>query len=450
MGGKSYVGSTWICSLCIRFEDIRCVIARKTIKSLKESTFNTVKMILRRWGLIEKVNYKINNLEGYLIFWNGSIIYLKELDDAPSDPSFERLGSTEITAAFVDEVSEISEKAIEVLMSRCRWKVADYMGWPRILMTTNPCATWVRSRFVQDDEGNPVALNRNDHFVRFSVYDNPDEEFVRVYEANLRAMTDPAERARLLYGNWDYVDDNKNAAYWNFKGNIHLVDNLRETVYDPLKPLILSFDFNVVPYMTSLAFQVDYEKKELYVLEEILGRPEDKENNTPKLADKVSNKYLSERHMGGLVITGDPAGLQRSTQTEDGVNNYSILLQHIHPSLHAYKNIFPKQPPQAPRLNFINKVLEGKTEWKIKADMRCRRLTEDFIYQRKNEDGTKEKKKITDPNLGVKYEKYGHCSDAFDYGVCLLLGDQWKKFQNGNGTRKIHTVNKPVYKTFDY
>lgn len=435
----------------MRFDDIRCVIARKTIKSLKESTFNTVKAILKQWGLVEGENYKINNLENWLMFWNGSIIYLKELVDVPSDPNFERLGSTEITAAFVDEVSEISEKAIEVLMSRCRWKVADHIGWPRILMTTNPCATWVRSRFVQDDDGNPVALAKTDHFVRFSVYDNPDEDFVRVYEANLKAIKDPAVRARLLYGNWDYVDDNRNAAYWCFDGSVHLVDHLKEKVYDPLKPIVLSFDFNVVPYMTSLTFQIDYEKKELYVLEENLGRPEDKENNTPKLAEKVSRKYLAERHMGGIVVTGDPAGLQRSTQTEGETNNFSIIMSHLHPSLHATKNVMAKQPPQSPRLNFINKGFGGDLNgWKFLVDLRCRRLTEDFIYQRKNEDGTKEKKKIMDPNLGVKYEKYGHCSDAFDYGVCLLLSEQWRKFQANAGAQKVYTVSKSIYGSFDY
>ena len=49
---------------CMRFENIRAVVARKTLKSLKESTWNTIKTILKDWGLKEDVNYKINNLEG--------------------------------------------------------------------------------------------------------------------------------------------------------------------------------------------------------------------------------------------------------------------------------------------------------------------------------------------------------------------------------------------------
>lgn len=448
-GGKSYIGSCWIISSCVRFSDLRAVVARKTIKSLKESTFNTIKTVMKDWGLKEGENFKINNLEGVVTFWNGSTITLKELEDLPSDPNFERLGSSEFSIGFVDEVSEISERAIEVLFSRLRWKTHETFKVPRLLMTTNPCVTWIRSRFVQDDDGNSVICKEGEAYVPFSVFDNPNLAFRQVYEAALNKITDPAVKARLLYGNWDYVDSNEAAAYWNFSGEKHLVDGLREKAYDPLKPLILSWDFNVAPFMSSLAIQVDYDNKKLYVLEEILGKPDDKENNTPKLAQKLNNKYLSEGHMGGVIVTGDPAGLARSTQTEEGVNNYTIILSHFHPSLRAKQQLLSKQPPQTIRLDFINNIFNGGCEWEILIDMRCRKLTEDFIYQKKNSDGTKDKSKKMDPKLGVKYEKYGHLSDAFDYAICLLLSKEWRKFQR-NGSSGIVTVNAPIYGTFEY
>lgn len=450
MGGKSYLGSCWIVSSCIRFPNLRAVVARKTIKSLKESTFNTIKAVMREWGLIEGENYKVNNLEGIVTFWNGSTISLKELEDRPQDADFQRLGSSEYTIGLVDEVSEICERAIEVLFSRLRWRTHETFKTPRLLMTTNPCSNWIRSRFVQDDDGNPVQCAEGEAYVPFSVFDNPNVAFRQIYEAALNRLTDPSVKARLLYGNWDYVETNEAAAYYNFKGEKHLVDGLREKVYNPLKPLIISWDFNVAPFMSSLAFQVDYENKKLYVLEEILGKPDDKENNTPKLADKINRKYLSEGHVGGILITGDPAGLARSTQTEEGVNNYTIILSHLDPSLRASKQIMSKQPPQTTRLDFINRLFAGLNDWEILIDMRCRKLTEDLIYQKKNADGSKNKDKITDPKLGVKYEKYGHLSDAFDYAICLLLKKDWSGFQSsGKGTR-ITSVNTPIYGNFEY
>lgn len=451
MGGKSYLGSCWIISSCIRFPDLRAVIARKTIKSLKESTFNTVKAVLREWGLKEGENYKVNNLEGVLTFWNDSTIVLKELEDLPSDSQFERLGSSEFTIAFVDEVSEISERAIEVLFSRLRWRTHETFKVPRLLMTTNPCITWVRSRFVQDDEGQPVMCKEGEAYVPFSVWDNPSESFRQTYVAALQKITDPAVRARLLYGNWDFVETNTAAAYWNFDGDLHLVDGLKERVYNPLKPITLSFDFNVAPFMSCLAIQVDYESKNLYVLEEILGKPSAKENNTPKLAEKISAKYLAEKHIGGLVVTGDPAGLARSTQTEEGVNNYTIIEQRLHKMLRAKRRLLSKQPPQVTRLEFGNALFKGWEGWNVYIDMRCRKFTEDLIYQKKNGDGTKCKTKYNDPKLGVKCERYGHLSDCFDYAICLLLSDAWGRFQHNDSAPVITTVNDmPVYGTFDY
>lgn len=404
---------------------------------------------MKDWGLREGENYKINNLEGIVTFWNGSTILLKELEDLPSDPNFERLGSSEWTIGFVDEVSEISERAIEVLFSRLRWKTHETFKVPRLLMTTNPCITWVRSRFVQDDEGNPVVCREGEAYVPFSVFDNPNVAFRQIYEAALNKITDPAVKARLLYGNWDFVETNNAAAYWNFDGSKHLVDGLREKVYDPLKPLVVSFDFNTAPFMSSLVCQVDYDNKKLYVLEEVLGKPEDKENNTPMLARKLSDKYLTVGHLGGLLITGDPAGRARSTQTEDGVNDYTIIKSNIHPTLMPKIQTFSKQPPHAPRLEFINNLFNKSDDWEIQIDIRCRKLTEDLIYQKKNEDGTKNKHKVTDSKLGVKYEKYGHLSDAFDYAVCLLLTKEWKKFQR-KSSGGIVSINAPIYGTFEY
>ena len=142
--------SVWLVSCCLRYADFRAVIARKTLKSLKESTWNTVRKIVKDWGLQEDVNYKINNLAGSIQFWNGSIILMLEMADLPSDPNFERFGSIEVSAVGVDECSEISQRAIEVLFSRIRWKVHETLGVSKMLMTTNPTTNWIRSRFVQD------------------------------------------------------------------------------------------------------------------------------------------------------------------------------------------------------------------------------------------------------------------------------------------------------------
>lgn len=447
-GGKTYLSSCWIISSCLRFPGLRAVIARKTLKSLKESVLNTIKKVLREWGLEEGVNYKINNLDGFLQFYNGSVIIMKELGYQPGDDSYSRLGSSEYSIAAVEECNECDEKGIEVLMSRLRW-MPEAFKVPKLLLTSNPCMNWVRTRFVQDDEGNPAKLAEGEFYCPFTLDANPDKEFVKAYSASLMRIKDPVVRRRLRYGDWDVVESNESAAYWNFGGHKHLVDNLKEKVYNPMNPIILSFDFNVVPFMSCLAFQIDYENKEIYVLDEILGTPEGKDNNTPKLAEKIRNKYLNEQHTGGLFITGDPAGLARSTQTEEGVNNYTIIMSYLdHPVLRPRKKLLKRQPSQVTRLDFVNALFDGYDDWTIKIDMRCRKFTEDLIYQKKNSDGTKSKAKATDPKLGVKYEKYGHLSDCFDYFLCLFINESWSRFQSkGSG---ITTTAAPIYNNFSF
>lgn len=448
-GGKSYLGSCWLVSSCMRFSDIRAVVARKTLKSLKGSTWNTIKKVCKEWGLKEGVHYKINNLDGILTFWNDSVIIMQEMVDLPSDPNFERFGSSEFTIAFIDEVSEISERAVEVLFSRLRWRTAETFKTARMMMSTNPCITWVRSRFVQDDEGNPITCREGEAYVPFSVFDNPDVQFVQTYVAALNKITDKATRERLLYGNWDFVDSNVMAAYWNFDGQTHLIEKLSEKVYDPMKPIISGWDFNVAPYMSELEFQFNYDKKEIYIIEENLGKPENKENNTPALAKKIKDKKISHNHIGGIVITGDPAGAARSTQTEDGVNNYTIIEQNMKNGvLRPRIKLLSKQPPLVTRLEFVNAIFSGYDGWKVMIDLRCRKLTEDLIYQTKNADGTKCKKKVTNAKTGGKEEKYGHLSDILDYVFVQFLSDSWRRFQNQKTS--IETYTSEVYSIFNF
>lgn len=437
-GGKSHLLGMWLVSNCLRYPDFRAAVARKTLKSLRESSWRTILTIIKSFGLIEDTHYQINNIMGTIRFWNGSMILMLEMADLPSDPNFERFGSIEISAAGVDEVSEISQRAIEVLFSRIRWRVHETLKVSKMLLTTNPTINWVRGRFVQDDNGDKIVPRESEYYVPFSVYDNPNIAFRQTYEAALNKIRDQATKERLLYGNWDFVESNDMAIYNRFDGAKHLVTNLKERVYDPTRPLITIWDFNVAPQMSVLTAQIDYENKKVYILEEILGKPEEKENNTPALARKVRTKLYRDKQSAGVDISGDPAGLQRSTASEDGVNNYTIIQDTFGKGILRPKvKLLRKQPPQTTRCEFINELFDGYNGWEIQIDIRCRKLTQDLVYQVKNEDGTKSKQKVTDSKTGVKYERYGHLSDCLDYLLCYYLRESWYKFKSGDANGYI-------------
>lgn len=448
---NSYIGCCWLALSCMQFNGIRMVVARKIRKTLLETTWCTLMDVLSSWGLKRDVHYHINNLSYTVTFWNGSTIIAMDLAPSPNDPDFNSLGSLEITGGFIDEVSEVSEKAVEVLASRIRYKIAETFVVGKLFMSTNPAITWIRSTFVMDDDGNPVVLPKGYRYIPFSLFDNPNEQFRAIYYNKLSKLRNKADRERLLYGNWLYVEGNKMAAYWNFNGDIHLVQNLKESKYDPMKPLILSFDFNVNPYMSCLPIQIDYEEKEVRIFPEYVGYPKDKHNNTPAFTRWVAGLLVREGHIGGVLLTGDPAGASRSTQTEDGVNNFTIASKNMtNAVLNPKIQLLSKQPAMVTRLEFVNELLGGYHEWKVYIDARCHRLTEDFVYQKKNPDGTKEKKKVL-ADTGEKVEKYGHFSDCFDYAMVYYLNNEYTSYRTSNSDI-VTTIghDETVYGDFDY
>lgn len=449
---NSYLGSAWLIINCITFPKILMVVARLTLKDLRATTWSTILRILDLWGFKEDENYHINNQYGYIDFWNGSRIMMVELSPSLKDPDYNNLGSLEITGAFIDEVSEVPEKAVEVLGSRIRYRIADTFVVGKLVMSTNPVQNYIKTRFVSDDDGNPVHLAKGDRFLRFTVFDNPDEKFRVIYFNKLRKIKDKVTRDRLAYGNWDYSETNKMSAYWNFSGERHLVMGLFRKKYDRSKPIILSLDFNVKPYMSCEVMQVDYTNKKVYVIKEFIGTPEKELNNTPAFSRFIASEIMSWGHYGGIIVTGDPAGLARSTQTEKGTNNFTIAVKYLTTGVLKPKvQLLAKQPAQVSRLEFINEVFNGYDGWEILVELTCRKLTADFMMQKKNEDGTKEKLKVQDPN-GGKSEKYGHCSDCFDYFMIKFLGEEYEKFQTAEEVPEVTTVpdGEIVYNAFDY
>lgn len=450
---NSYLGSAWLISTCMRFDNMLMVAARKTLKVLGTSTWMTIKKILREWGLVEDVNWHENNAKGYIDFWNGSRIMQLGLELVPSDPEFTWLGSIEISGAFVDEVSEISEKAIEVLASRIRHRIADTFIVGKTFLSTNPCETWVKTTFVLDEEEQPITvLPKGYRYIPFSLLDNPDPAFRATYYNKLSKIRDKRTRHRLLYGEWKASTDNKAAAYWNYDHDKHRIDYLWQKKYDATKPLIISVDFNVIPYMTCELAQIDWDNKKVYFLKEFIGNPKDKLNNTPAFSRYVAKQLKALGHTGGIVLTGDPAGLARSTQTEDGVNNFTIFQKNLKDAgLRSTVSLLSKQPAQITRLEFVNDLFLGFNDWEILIEYRNYKLVDDMVYQKKEPDGTKQKKKVALPS-GDKAEQYGHASDCLDYLLIYFLNKDYEQFRALSDVPVITTIDNStmLYNEFEY
>jgi len=201
-GGKSYLGCIWQLTVALEFQGTRHLMGRAVLKALKESTLLTFFEVCKTFGLSPGKHYKYNSVDSVIKFFNGSEFYLKDLEFRPSDPEFERLGSTEYTTAFLDEASQISLKGYNIVKSRLRYRLDEYGLVPKILIATNPSKNFTYYDFYKPYRAKTLPNYRV--FIPALVQDNP--YISKHYIANLKKL-DKISKERLLYGNWEYDDD---------------------------------------------------------------------------------------------------------------------------------------------------------------------------------------------------------------------------------------------------
>lgn len=178
-------------------------MGRAVLKQLTQSTLLTFFEVCRMWGLEEGVDYKYNSQMGVITFLKtGSQVYLRDLAYYPADPDYDSLGSTEYTGAFIDEASQIREKAKNVVMSRLRYRLNDFGLMPKLLMSCNPTKNFLYSEFYKPWKNGTLPESKK--FIPALPNDNPylPKSYVKTLE-----KLDPVSKERLLYGNWEYDDD---------------------------------------------------------------------------------------------------------------------------------------------------------------------------------------------------------------------------------------------------
>lgn len=313
--GKSMMGCAWQIRRRTTYPGTRGLIGRAKIARLEESTLITFFEVAAKMGYRRGIDFKYNEQKHRINWSNGSEILLKDLFLYPSDPEFTSLGSTEFTDAFIDEVTEITRKAKEIVSSRLRWKVKEFGLTPKLLMTCNPSPGWVREDFVMNDEEEPVILKPHQKFVFATLNDNPDKHFRELYSKQLEALSSDYDRRRLLYGDWSVREDVKNPFAFNFDRNKHVG---KTELMD--KQLHLSIDFNLNPFCV-IAFHIwrDNEGEHMHVVDEISIE----NGSVNKMIDEIKSRY--GKYVPNIRITGDYNGHKREISQQDNASNYLLL-----------------------------------------------------------------------------------------------------------------------------
>jgi hypothetical protein len=197
-GGKTWLGCYWQIARRLKHPHTRGLIGRAELKKLQLSTMLRFWEICTQMGLKAGEHYTYNGQLNMIRWFNGSETILMDMAATPSDPDFHRFGSLEITDYFLDEVAEMTKKAVDIIDTRVRYNLVG--GIPKGLMSCNPSKDW-----LYNDYWHPwkkELLPPHKAFVEALMKDNtvnPDA----VYEAKMMRLPE-ADRKRLLEGDWDY------------------------------------------------------------------------------------------------------------------------------------------------------------------------------------------------------------------------------------------------------
>ena len=202
-GGKSWLGCESRIVRAYAYPGYKSFIGRNELTRLMATTFVTFQKVCS-FHKIPREDWNLNGQYHYLQFKNGSRIDLIDLAYKPTDPMYERLGSYEFTdAGYIDEAGEVPFMAIDIIQTRGgRHMNREFNLNPDSLYTYNPNKGWVYKVYKAWKAG---TLADDTVFIQSLYKDNPFT--ADIYGKQLDRIKDPAMKARLKMGSFEYDDD---------------------------------------------------------------------------------------------------------------------------------------------------------------------------------------------------------------------------------------------------
>lgn len=203
-GGKSFGMCYFFLMMSECYPDTVYAIVREELKQLRESTYITMGKVVKYLNFPDKM-YNFNGQDNHLTFRNGSRIYLKDGGYKPSDPEYDRWGSTEFTGAWIEEGQQVGIQAKEAIQTRTgRAKNETYNIPAFLIVTGNPGKNWMYTQFYKPAQEGKLPVYR--FFYPALVHDNPF--IAKSYIKNLQKLPESSTRKqRQYYGNWEFDDD---------------------------------------------------------------------------------------------------------------------------------------------------------------------------------------------------------------------------------------------------
>lgn len=418
-------------------------------------------------------------------FQNGALVYLGSLKNYLAHDGLE------FGWAHLDEVADTKEEAVKnVILARLSQpglyfdplgrlvyfdgtrylndEFKEFSGDLESLEPFNPCyfhtspkhgtTEWLISMFKlsgREEEIKRAIMAPGSFFhqvqgttetVIYSTHHNA-ENLQKNYIKNREAELTEIEQIKYIYG---YPFSKTGGEFYpSFDRLIHT----GKVKFIPELPLHISFDFNVLPYMTAICIQVlvvkRWKNEKLGVYLETPERnskgeiPEDwietdvlqirffKEfclktplNTTSGICQAIIETFSD--YNPDVFYYGDASGKSRQPGHGEGTN-FKTIASLLWKFINNSSDRVPKANPSIfKRRDFIERMLNKKYPIELLIDAEdCPETVKDFEFVKLGSEG-KHKELVKDSN-GISYQKAGHCTDGVEYFIVEFFKELYKQ-----------------------
>lgn len=196
--GKSVAVAQHICRMMIEQKDVKILVTRKTLPSLKITAYQLIKDIFAEWGIVPRTN----KTDHYMILGSNKIFF-KSIDDP------EKIKSAEFNYAWVEEATEITKEDYMQIRLRLRRANRDPTRQNQIYLTFNPIDAhhWLIEDLVEGPRNPRTVINHStykdnpflpaEYVEELEGLINQDENYYRIYTLGV-----PGVLEGLIYKNY--------------------------------------------------------------------------------------------------------------------------------------------------------------------------------------------------------------------------------------------------------
>lgn len=416
-GGKTFVCLFLLILLAKKYPRSRWHVIRATDTLIRETSVQSF-LKLAPAGVEMRFSPKVRAL-----FPNGSSITFMA-ENIRADPELQGFLGLETNGFLIEQAEEIDDKTWDRIKQRVgSWVLpAGKMPPALVFATFNPNDGWSRGVFYEPFLAGALAAPY--YYLQALPSDNPfvtDDQW-----ASWREMDDVSQRI-FVSGDWD-ARRNDNAFYHAFSRSAHV----RDVDFDPALPVHLSFDQNVLPYLSMSCWQLFRDGDGVEWL-----RCFDEFPMRPPLATSgaAAEAFLSKwgRVTKQVFVHGDASGNKRDTRA--GGTDYEIIFKALRPLLNNRSDMTMRANPSVwMRREWVNNIYSSKYKnRRIVIGQNCAETIKDYFGTKIDANGQKFKQVGTAED-GQRYQMYGHFSDTGDYVMCRIWEDDFMRF-SGSGIR---------------